>query len=429
MDKAYDFLGGLTPETFLRDYWQKKPLLVRNAFPDIASLLGPDELAGLALESSAAEFEDDVLEDKDEVEEELDDGYEFENSGVESRIIRSKVDDNGNTRWTLDHGPFTEAQLKALPDKDWTLLVQAVDMYQQDVASLLDVFSFIPRWRMDDVMISLAAPGGSVGPHYDRYDVFLIQGIGQRHWQIGQQCSAESPLIKHPDLRILTDMDIEQEWTLNPGDMLYLPPLVAHHGVAIDNCMTYSVGFRAPGIEDLFDKLTHHVTDKYQHDGRYTDPELSPQKNSGWLSDQAVAKVQALMMARIQDSNQLRDWLAQVVTEPKYAVDYEDMDADEQAELSPKALLQLLAQDPALLRDEYSRYVYTGQENQAEKFYINGNEIPLPDKNLKEAQQLVIYLCNNRYYHSETLRTYFKHQALCEWFISLLQKGYFYIQE
>lgn len=419
MQKAYDFLGGLTPETFLRDYWQKKPLLVRNAFPDAASLLSPDELAGLALEPSEEDDEDD-----------LEDGCEFEHSGVEARIIRSHIDENEKRRWILERGPFTEARLKSLPDKNWTLLVQAVDIYHENVASLLDVFSFIPRWRLDDVMISLAAPGGSVGPHFDRYDVFLIQGIGQRHWQIGQQCSAKTPLIKHPDMKILTTMDATQAWTLNPGDMLYLPPLIAHHGVAIDTCMTYSVGFRAPAIEVLFDKLTHHVADHSQQDERYTDPDLSPQKNSGWLSEQAVAKVQTLMMAHIQDSNQVRDWLAQLVTEPKYAVDYENIDPDETTEsVGQKEFLDRLKQNQVIFRDNYSRFIYTGQENQAEKFYINGHEIPLPEKNLADARQLVIYLCNNRYYNSENLWTYLQHQALCQWFIRLFQKGYFYIQE
>ena len=423
MSEAIHFLGKLSEEEFLREYWQKKPLLVRNAFPDIESLLGPDELAGLALDSSDSFIEDDADEDE---------GYEIENSQVESRIILSQLDNNNQTLWTLEHGPFQEDQLKSLPDKDWTLLVQAVDIYHDGVAGLLDEFSFIPRWRVDDVMISLAAPGGNVGPHYDNYDVFLIQGMGQRQWKVGDVCSAKSELVNHPDLRILADMNSEQDWILNPGDMLYLPPLVAHHGVAIDNCMTFSVGFRAPSVEEFFDKQTQQIAEKCNQELRYNDPELKLQSNSGWLSEQAIEKVQAMMMERIQDKNQLRDWLAKLITEPKYPMDYENTDAEEETEFpDSKEFLALIEQTPVLHRDEYSRYVYTGSENKVEKFYINGNDIPLPqaDKNQAEAEELIIYLCNNRYYDSERLCAYLKHDVLLNWFLRLFYRGYFYIQE
>src|SRR5690606_35155678 len=173
--------GGMSAEEFLRDYWQKKPLLIRQAFPDFESPLSADELAGLSLEEE-----------------------------VESRIVLEL----GATPWELRHGPFTEDDYRTLPERDWTLLVQAVDQFVPEVAELLQAFRFLPSWRLDDVMISYAAPGGSVGPHFDSYDVFLLQTQGHRRWKIGQMCEADSPLLEHPDLRILSEFEQQQEWVL-----------------------------------------------------------------------------------------------------------------------------------------------------------------------------------------------------------------------
>ena len=160
-DTPLQLLGGISAREFMRDYWQKKPLLVRQAFPDFISPIDPDELAGLALEEE-----------------------------VESRIVL----EHGAHPWELRRGPFTEDTFAELPEKDWTLLVQAVDQFVPEVAELLENFRFLPSWRIDDVMISFAAPGGSVGPHFDNYDVFLLQGHGQRNWKIGQMCSSDSSL-------------------------------------------------------------------------------------------------------------------------------------------------------------------------------------------------------------------------------------------
>lgn len=204
-DTPLQLLGGLTAAEFLRDYWQRKPLLVRQAIPDFESPLSADELAGLSLEES-----------------------------VESRIVL----EHGKTPWEMRRGPFQEEDYQHLPEQDWTLLVQAVDQFVPEVAQLLEQFRFLPSWRIDDVMISYAAPGGGVGPHFDNYDVFLLQGHGRRRWKVGQMCSSDSPLREHADLRILADFEQSDEWVLEPGDMLYLPPRLAHYGIAEDECMT-----------------------------------------------------------------------------------------------------------------------------------------------------------------------------------------------
>ena len=199
-DQPLQLLGGLTAREFLRDYWQRKPLLIRQAIPDFQNPLEPDELAGLSLEEE-----------------------------IESRLIIGQ-----DRTWELRRGPLPEDTFAGLPERDWTLLVQSVDQFVPEVDEVLEPFRFLPSWRVDDVMISYAAPGGGVGPHYDHYDVFLLQGHGRRRWRIGQPCTADSPLIDGLELKILADFQQTDEWVLEPGDMLYLPPGIAHYGIAED---------------------------------------------------------------------------------------------------------------------------------------------------------------------------------------------------
>ena len=185
-DIPLQLLGGITAREFLRDYWQKKPLLIRQAIPDFESPIDADELAGLALEEE-----------------------------VESRLVI----EHGERPWELRRGPFAEDAFGALPEREWTLLVQAVDQFVPEVAELLEQFRFLPSWRIDDVMISFAAPGGSVGPHFDNYDVFLLQAQGKRNWKIGQMCNSESPLLQHADLRILAEFEESAEWVLDSAKL------------------------------------------------------------------------------------------------------------------------------------------------------------------------------------------------------------------
>ena len=242
-DIPLQLLGGITAREFLRDYWQKKPLLIRQAIPDFESPIDADELAGLALEEE-----------------------------VESRLVI----EHGERPWELRRGPFAEDAFGALPEREWTLLVQAVDQFVPEVAELLEQFRFLPSWRIDDVMISFAAPGGSVGPHFDNYDVFLLQAQGKRNWKIGQMCNSESPLLQHADLRILAEFEESAEWVLEPGDMLYLPPRLAHFGIAEDDCMTYSVGFRAPSAAEVLTHFTDFLAQYLTDEERYTDADAQP---------------------------------------------------------------------------------------------------------------------------------------------------------
>ncbi|TRO40885.1 cupin domain-containing protein [Pseudomonas sp. ALS1131] len=284
-DTPLQLLGGLTAREFLRDYWQKKPLLVRQAIPDFESPISPDELAGLALEEE-----------------------------VESRLVI----EHGERPWELQRGPFNEDTFQDLPERDWTLLVQAVDQFVPEVADLLEDFKFLPKWRIDDLMISFAAPGGGVGPHFDNYDVFLLQAHGHRRWQIGQMCDADSPLLPHADLKILAQFEPTDEWVLAPGDMLYLPPCLAHCGTAEDDCMTYSVGFRAPSAAEVLTHFTDFLGQFLPDEERYSDADIQPSEDPNQIQRDALERLKALLNEHMSDERLLMTWFGQFMTEPKY---------------------------------------------------------------------------------------------------------------
>ncbi|WP_271407698.1 ribosomal protein uL16 3-hydroxylase [Pseudomonas sp. Q1-7] len=284
-DTPLQLLGGLTAREFLRDYWQRKPLLIRQAIPGFESPISPDELAGLSLEEE-----------------------------VESRLVL----EHGERPWELRRGPFAEDTYQNLPEKDWTLLVQAVDQFVPEVAELLEQFRFLPSWRIDDVMISFAAPGGGVGPHFDNYDVFLLQGHGRRRWKIGQMCDAASPLLPHADLRILADFQESDEWVLEPGDMLYLPPRLAHFGIAEDDCMTYSVGFRAPSAAEVLTHFTDFLAQFLPDEERYSDAGTAPASDPHEIQRDALDRLKALLAEHMSDERLLLTWFGQFMTEPRY---------------------------------------------------------------------------------------------------------------
>ncbi|BAU74333.1 ribosomal protein uL16 3-hydroxylase [Metapseudomonas furukawaii] len=284
-DTPLQLLGGLTAREFLRDYWQRKPLLIRQAMPGFESPISPDELAGLSLEED-----------------------------VESRIVL----EHGERPWELRRGPFADDTYQNLPERDWTLLVQAVDQFVPDVAELLEQFRFLPSWRIDDVMISYAAPGGGVGPHFDNYDVFLLQGHGRRRWKIGQMCDAESGLLPHADLRILADFEQVDEWVLEPGDMLYLPPRLAHFGIAEDECMTYSVGFRAPSAAEVLTHFTDFLAQFLPDEERYSDAGTAPVSDPHQIQQDALDRLKALLAEHMSDERLLLTWFGQFMTEPRY---------------------------------------------------------------------------------------------------------------
>jgi 50S ribosomal protein L16 3-hydroxylase len=300
-DTPLQLLGGLTPREFMRDYWQKKPLLVRQAIPGFESPISPDELAGLALEEE-----------------------------IESRLVI----EHGERPWELRRGPFAEDAFAELPERDWTLLVQAVDQFVPEVAELIEQFKFLPKWRIDDVMVSFAVPGGGVGPHFDNYDVFLLQGFGKRRWQVGQMCNSDSPMLQHADLKILAEFVKTEEWVLEPGDMLYLPPLLAHCGTAEDDCMTYSVGFRAPSAAEVLTHFTDFLGQFLPDEERYSDADAQPTSDPTQIQHDALDRLKALLTEHMSDERLLMTWFGQFMTEPKYPELIAGIEIDEEAFLA-----------------------------------------------------------------------------------------------
>ncbi|PKM26694.1 MAG: cupin [Gammaproteobacteria bacterium HGW-Gammaproteobacteria-13] len=300
-DTPLQLLGGLTAREFMRDYWQKKPLLVRQAIPGFESPISPDELAGLALEEE-----------------------------IESRLVI----EHGERPWELRRGPFAEDAFAELPERDWTLLVQAVDQFVPEVAELLEEFKFLPKWRIDDVMVSFAVPGGGVGPHFDNYDVFLLQGYGKRRWQVGQMCDSDSPMLQHADLKILAEFVKTEEWVLEPGDMLYLPPLLAHCGTAEDDCMTYSVGFRAPSAAEVLTHFTDFLGQFLPDEERYSDADAQPTSDPTQIQRDALDRLKALLTEHMSDERLLMTWFGQFMTEPKYPELIAGIEIDEEGFLA-----------------------------------------------------------------------------------------------
>ncbi|PJK06601.1 transcriptional regulator [Lysobacteraceae bacterium NML71-0210] len=283
IDASGKGLLGMSAEQFLRDYWQKKPLLIRNAFPAFASPLQPEDLAGLACEEGAL-----------------------------ARIVRH--DWQADT-WQVENGPFPEEKFPGMPHQDWTLLVQDVDKWDADVAGLLAHFDFLPRWRMDDIMISFAAPGGSVGAHIDNYDVFLLQAQGHRRWQIDTRPHPDETYRDDVPLRLLKHFNPDQDWVLAPGDMLYLPPGVPHHGVAEDACLTISVGLRAPSSAELLDHYAQTLAFDADERIRYTDPDLAVPGDTNEIDEAALDRaIDALERLKLQDREQLGEWFGRFIS-------------------------------------------------------------------------------------------------------------------
>ncbi len=279
---AKHFLG-LSIEDFLRDYWQKKPLLIRQALPGYQAPLAPEDLAGLACEEAAL-----------------------------SRLVTYK---RSKDQWQLRSGPFREEEFPKLGKKDWTLLVQDMDKWDADVRLLLDRFRFLPAWRVDDVMISFAVPGGSVGPHVDQYDVFLLQAQGRRRWQIDIDPNAAKDFRPDVELKLLQKFTPSHEWVLEPGDMLYLPPGVPHHGEAVDACMTFSVGMRAPSQAELIVDLAEELAATLPEESRYHDPDLHEPMDAFEIDDAAFARVDdALAALQNMGAAQKREWFGRFIT-------------------------------------------------------------------------------------------------------------------
>jgi 50S ribosomal protein L16 3-hydroxylase len=333
-------LGGLTAARFLAEHWQRRPLLIRSAYPDWTDPLSPDELAGLATEPDAA-----------------------------ARLVAYE---KAPPHWRVREGPFEAADFERLPETDWTLLVREVDHHLPAVAALLRDFDFLPAWRMEDVMVSYAAPGGGVGPHLDRYDVFLIQGAGRRRWQIAPPPAGEPDLVPGIDLQVLADFRPDEEWVLEPGDLLYLPPGVPHCGTAEGACMTYSVGFRAPSHPELLARFFEEAVARADPEARYADPGRAVADSPGRIDADALAWVRAAVRGACGSDAAIDRWFGRYVTG--------DGPAGDEAPAPPWAEVAAhLDAGGALARVPGSRWAWIdGPDGAGRVLFAGGVEHPLP---------------------------------------------------
>lgn len=360
IDQPLTLLGGITPSEFLKEYWQKKPLLIPQAIPGFNGLLDANALAGLSCEEE-----------------------------VQSRIVIKEANN-----WRLEDGPFDDDTFAKLPEKDWTLLVQSVNHFLPEASELLQQFNFIPQARLDDLMVSYAPEGGSVGPHFDSYDVFLLQGQGTRLWKVSDQTNLE--MLEGSPLRILKHFETQQEWLLAAGDMLYLPPKLAHWGVAQsssdDTCMTYSIGFRAPKQQELATEFLHYLHDKFARDelpGIYQDADLTLQQNTAEISDEMVKKVSDHLRAITWNDSDIATFIGEYTTEPKPDVFFDENEALSVDDLMAQAFSQ------GLCLDLKTQLLFQGSQ-----FFINGQVLII---DAEDGAALMKQLAHDHLLSAETL--------------------------
>lgn len=278
-------LGRISVETFINEYWQQKPLLIRGALKDWPPPLSKAELIHLA--------------EKDE---------------VESRLVQNPA---GQNDWSVEFGPFDQNTFANLPNTNWSLLIQGCDLWNAEVAALKLKFAFLPSWRLDDIMVSFAPKHGGVGPHFDQYDVFLIQGEGRRQWQLGDACNAKTPTQPGLPLKILSSFSTQETFDLETGDLLYVPPGIAHWGTALEDCTTYSVGFRAPTLSEVVSDLAEELIAEPES-AVYRDPKAFLGAQSDAIEPAHILQIQEMLSSLSQDTDRIADWFARYMTRPKF---------------------------------------------------------------------------------------------------------------
>lgn len=334
MTEPLAVLGGITAEQFLAEYWQKKPLLVRNGLPEIVGLLEPQEVQELALEEHAS-----------------------------ARLIRQK--DRNPNEWHVKSSPLTKGDFQKLP-KLWTLLVQAVDHYSFDLSELWKKFPFIPQWRRDDIMVSYAPKGGSVGKHFDFYDVFLVQGHGHRRWQLGQMCDVNTAFVPNQPLKLLPEIDVQFDEVLAPGDLLYVPPGMAHYGVAEDDCLTFSFGFRMPNVAGMMERISDQFSANTLLQNPVVDIARKQMGQIGEINATELSHLKDLVLAQLKDSSALDAAIMSYMSEPKYPDNIPEAD-----EIEADDLKEILHEGYEVLLEPASRLLYT-EQNGTLNFWGNG---------------------------------------------------------
>lgn len=365
-------------QTFLPQYWQKRPTVIRGVFANFVDPISPDTLAGLAMEPE-----------------------------LDSRIVARQ----GNT-WLVAHGPFESYDHWG--EQDWSLLVQAVDHWYEPVNALVAPFRELPNWRLDDLMISYSLPGGGVGPHLDQYDVFIIQGLGRRRWRVGEK-GQHRQHTPHPDLLQIDPFEPIIDVELNPGDMLYIPPGFPHDGHALEPSLNYSVGFRAPSGRELLCSFADHLLDHELGGQRYQDPELQARAHPGQIQPAELAGLRQLMLAQLQDETGFASWLASFLSQARHELDEQPVEPP----YRPDELLTGL-NEQGLRRQGGVRCLYLQETPQ--QLFILGECIEVP----AEGAALARLLADEPAPSQAALLTACQNPALCQWLTNLVNRGWWY---
>ena len=374
-------LGNITKEDFLANYWQQKPLVIRNAFPDFEMPFTAEELAGLALETDAP-----------------------------SRIIIEHGLPPEHKPWQVKLSPFEDEDFTTLPDTHCTFLVNDLERYIPELGNLIEPFRFIPDWRIDDLMVSYAEDKGSVGPHTDDYDVFLIQGEGKRRWKIITREDYKTTLIPDLPIALLEEFEADEEWLLETGDMLYLPPNMPHYGIAEGACFTFSVGFRAPQTLELVQSWLETFSQEAEFKQRFKDAGRTLQENPGEISAKDLASMTQLIQNAIKkQSSSIPVFLGKHLTETR--------GEPPETNTSP-SLNQNSIEDGDYERESWLRMAYI-EEQKDLHFFADGHHIILPLGLKPDIQEL----CENYYFTHESLNALKKNTAFKTLFIKLINEG------
>jgi len=349
-------LGRLTQQQFLSRYWQKRAHLVRRALYPVPDIIDADEIAGLCCDNQ-----------------------------IESRLI---IEDAGRKPWELRRGPFKPSLFKKLPKRKWTVLVNGIDRFLPRVHAVLEYFSFLPFWRIDDIMFSYAVDGGNVGAHVDNYDVFLVQIAGRREWMIEDAPVLHDDFVPGLDVRLLRSFKATNRWVLEPGDMLYLPPRFPHHGIAQgDGCITMSVGFRAPSVADLINGVAANALSRVSDTLRYTDATLKPQ-SAGAIPHSTVRAIRSLIIEQALNEDAIGEWLGAYLSEPCSDVNF-------QAKPRPKSstvIKSLLKKTRVITRAEGARLLYTERNSRSLTLFVNGEHREFSGSAAKLAKTLADHI-------------------------------------
>ena len=350
MSQPLTVLGGITAEQFLTEYWQKKPLLVRNAMPEIIGLIEPDDVKELALEEH-----------------------------VSARLIRQK--NKNPNEWHVKSSPLTKGDFQKLPNL-WTILVQAIDHYSFDISELWKKFPFIPQWRRDDIMVSYAPKGGSVGKHFDFYDVFLVQGHGHRRWQLGQMCDESTEFVPDQPLKLLPEMDVHFDEVLAPGDLLYVPPGLSHYGVAEDECLTFSFGFRMPNLAEMMDRISDQFAKNTLLKNPLLDIPRQPATTIGEINHTEFSYLKNQLLDYLRQAPEFDAAIMAYMSEVKYPDNI-----PEPEEIEANDLIEIVDAGYALMLEPAMKLLYR-QQNGSLEFWANGEPVCVSKAFEKQLQHL-----------------------------------------